>query len=271
MGGYCFSYKKLPNELIPSYVIRGCKIDFEHFYKNTGISIHAKYENESENTLEGILGLLEKNGIHLVYVDCYYLPFDKLNYKKNNGNHLLVIHSYNNKTKQFLVSDNKYQDTLDLETLLLARDNLEKKFLEINLKEALSSDKIAKNIIKIKNDRYFFTRDGLELLNKFACEIKLIENHPNETIKKVASHILSKSLRHPGGPIVSRKLMGDSFSDNSDAREYYLKLSMKWRMFADELIRFSKGSSKCDSITRYFEEIIDDETSIKNSVQNINF
>ncbi|PKH37047.1 BtrH N-terminal domain-containing protein [Planococcus sp. MB-3u-09] len=120
LGGYRFQVIKFDN-FIPSYALRGNTLDFDLFFENTGVRVTRIEENTKEEALKNTYQELKVKGFQMVIANCYHLPFDTINYKKNSDNHMLLIHNYDRNKKCFIVSDSAHRAEISIEDLMLAR------------------------------------------------------------------------------------------------------------------------------------------------------
>lgn len=275
LGGHDFNFKALDNPIIPTYQIRANKIKFEEFNKYTHINIIRIVERDIQEALIRTKNILMNNEWQLVFVNCFYLPYDLGNYKENIDNHMIIIIDYNSKEDSFRVIDPKYgEQTLTNNDLILARENTLQKtlqYLSVERNNCKKDVTLSKNrsISIIKKNNMHYLSSGLPKLKSFKQHIKAIEKLEG-IHKKIALHNLSRSIRHPHGPITIRLLMSENFSyDEGVLHSLYEDLSMKWFSFANILIRLKQNNSDIRSLLSCYDEIIAMEQEAANAIKDL--
>lgn len=264
LGGDTFSYKKLENDKIPTFLVKGNKINYQTFSLHTDILVERITEVDYDKALQNTHNII-KNFPQLVITNCYYLPFDEVNYMKNYDNHMLIINCYNSASDSFIVSDANYKDvSLTTTTLMNARKNIIQKrfqYLDFEVSDGFYNKDISSIIVKIiRRNCNNFIKNGKFQFEKLKSEIENIMEL-DTIFKKVALNNLSRAIRHSHGPISSRMLMDEScknlFLKNYEGE--FKKISELWKVFADKLIRLQLDKIKVDEVTNFLLYIAKEE------------
>ncbi|EJV74920.1 MULTISPECIES: BtrH N-terminal domain-containing protein [Bacillus] len=261
LGGHHFYFEDLKNPMLPVYKIRSNVIDFDCFNQHTKFSIKRIYENDINEAVNNTIVTLNHNKQQLVFVNCFYLPYDYQNFKKNIDNHMIIVTNFNEINNEFTIFDPRYgEQKLSKNDYILARQNtLQKKSQYLKIR--YSSDEIHEidilNIIKINNFNYM--SEGLNNLIIFKDIIKKIDKLEG-IHRKIALNNLSQSFRHPHGPITTRALMAESFTNtNNHIMDVYNDLAKHWFIFANSLVRLQHNKIKVDTLINIYDHIINKE------------
>lgn len=265
LGGISFHYhpiKGQPNQ----FQIFGNNMDIQGFNDNTGIKINLSKEENIIAAEEQLMEKLNDKKQHLVYANCYYLPFDKNNYKKNYDDHLLLVKSYNERSQTYIVSDHKYNEVkIDRNILNEARERLlNGNFLNFELfvenpfkeKESLVNERLKNYSTNFPNHEFLY-------LISFKSELSTISQLQMDLQKEVSLFNISKVIQGVHGPVNTRKLMRESVKHiSSELEEWYDNLSKKWYLFSVELMKQALYTDEINfnKITNKYEEIIQKES-----------
>lgn len=257
LGGYSFNVYKVENELIPQYELFGNIINFKNLSK-IGISVDKHQLNDGTNPLEFILNKIENSEGLSIFANCFYLPYDSKNYRKNYDEHVLVIHSYDRKTQEYLIEDYKYCGPIHEKDLLLAFEKTNFSYLNYSNIDKVTQVELEQQIKSIyKGYPLRFQSEFQNNLETFKQKIHSIANITNEIYHSISCEALSRSILHPNGPIVSREFMADSFRNYNDLFILYNNLAERWRTLAKNLMRMIVKNRSIESIIKEYEDIIE--------------
>lgn len=275
LGGHDFNYKALDNSIIPTFQIRANKIKFEEFGKYTRFNITRIVEKNTQEALINTQDMLVNNKWQLVFVNCFYLPYDLGNYKVNIDNHMIIITGYNPVQDNYRVIDPKYgEEILKSSDLILARKNTLQKTLQyLSIEQNDSKNYLTlspqNTISLIKKNNMEYLSEGFQKLKSFKKNIHAIDELEG-IYKKIALQNLSKAIRHPHGPITIRLLMSKNFEKKEENLNLlYKRLSKKWFSFANILIRLKQDNVNINTLISCYDEIIELEQLAANSIRMI--
>ncbi|MES5957387.1 BtrH N-terminal domain-containing protein [Bacillus fungorum] len=262
LGGYSFYYKIIDNDIVPNYILRGNRIYTSNFVQHTGIEITTIHEKSYGDALTNTISIIQ-NRPQLVFTNCYYLDYDTKNYRQNYDTHTVLIQKYKNIEREFIVSDyNQENISIGIDTLMQARENVQNRpfaYLDINATNNYKNlEYIYENVrslIFLNCKKYL--ENGVTNLVNFKDEVVKVINL-DSIYQKVALYALSKAIRHPHGPVITRYIMGKSLTNfyNEEIINEYINLSKLWRLFADKLIKMKLGKIEKDEIIILFDELI---------------
>lgn len=267
LGGHYFGYTKLKNEKVPNIIIRCNIVNYDNFERNAGIKILRKKNSRITDIINNL-----KYRDQLILSNCYYLPYDRINYKNNYDNHLLIIKEYNGKDNTFKVSDANYENQTisfaDLETAYQNVINIEPMYLDFKYVKEVDLISQIKNIIRT-NHQLFYDRDYQNLL-KLKSEIKNMQNLDN-IYYKIALLSLSKSIRGVHGPITIRKIIHYSFESlfKENYSGFYDELSKDWENLANKLLRLKADNITFEDVLDYYDYVMDKEMQANEKIQMI--
>lgn len=218
LGGHTFTVSKERNEPFPLLNIKGSVIDDEHFRICTGLSIEKKLFSNHEEALNVIMKRMGENDLQTVCTNCFFLPYDAVNYKKNIGTHFIILRSYDSASDQFTLSDHKYDHAaLSREDLKLAMDNVKEYkncLLDLHFEAEYSFQQIKdsiREVIKANADRILSTLQ--HQFNVLKMEIENI-NSLDSFYRSFSYFELLKSIKNPNGPIISKHYLVRSLPGN---------------------------------------------------------
>ncbi|UNL87594.1 BtrH N-terminal domain-containing protein [Priestia koreensis] len=262
LGGYDFYYKKLDNDITPTYKLVGNKIDFNMFFLGCGIKIDRIIEKTEEEALSNSVSIIESENAQLVFANCYYLPYDKKNYQTSYENHMILILNFLPEEGVFEIYDPFYGiQSLSRETLMVARENtLQKKYQYLNIDYTHCQPNNRENYQNIIiNNSMNFLEKGLLQMIKFKKELYFIEGKEG-FYRDLAYLNLIKLIKHPHGMITTRKLMWESLGGITNFKENgFLNLSNLWIKFSNDLIRLRKNKKDIQYVVDCFDYIIKQE------------
>ncbi|PEF55807.1 hypothetical protein CON32_23470 [Bacillus cereus] len=268
-GGYIFSVSRNEEALYNGISITGNWIDFNHFSEFTNVRLElSNYRDDSNLALNYIINKLTSNNIQLAIVNSYYLPFDSVNYKKNFGNHLILIEKYNEYEKCFYVTDQRYnQEMIDLKDIIIAlTSNFHTDIKLVNMINDGTFDitRIRGNIpLIIKNNakkNHDNSKYEFKKLNESLEEINTLDTF----YRSLSYFNLMVSIKSPHGPITSKQyLINSSYIKNPFLNNLLKKSILKWERLCmdlykahlnDEILDFR---GKIDSIEELEKKIND--------------
>ncbi|MCA1028624.1 BtrH N-terminal domain-containing protein [Cytobacillus kochii] len=267
-GGYSLFIKKFPNDLIPTYGVYGSLIREYKFKESTGVDLMVFYENNQESAFRRTDSILAKDQQQLVFANCYHLPFDQKNYKKNIDNHLLIIHSFNNISDSYTVSDDNGTYSIAKKDLAIARKTTNDgefktiQFNKIDSLKQLDVNSKLKSIIPIQ--AAIFLNNSLNEIKEMK-EIIIKINNLESIYKKLALKSIYNTISHPNGPVITRKLMATSFNHKVYI-DNYMKLSSQWKALSNNLIRLASDIVDIEDIIENLDEIYKNEKSFNEEV-----
>lgn len=248
LGGHSFVVKKDRNENFPLLKIKGSILDDRHFRIFTGFFIERKVFSTIEEAIEITIQGIRKKSYQTVRTNCFFLPYDSTNYKKNIGPHYIILSSFDSSTNRFILSDHKYDiASLRMEDLKLAMVNLssnkncllnlknenEFRFCQIkdSVREIIKSN--AKRILSTGQDQFSFLTKEIENINSL------------ESFYRSFSYFeLLKSIKNPNGPIVSRHYLLRSLPGNNKTLHNIISESIQlWERFCVDVYKNYKYDS----------------------------
>lgn len=260
-GGHTLKYTKTEEGSIPSYNVLGNNIDNLHLYENTGIKTNIISENY-QNAISTTFNILNSGKTQIVIANCYYLPFDKKNFKNNFDNHILHIEKYSKENATFFVSDNKYYKIpISKKDLLIARQNLVgyKNFYRYMNVIIDNNHLVNQNDFDIINKK-IISKNAKEMLDysidefqKLSLEFEKVNSLP-EPFRKISFYYLARSFKHPNAPSYTRYLLSFNFKD--DISQMLKLLSEYWNQLANNLVRIAENNIELDKLLELFSEIM---------------
>ncbi|CAM3772467.1 hypothetical protein [Mesobacillus zeae] len=269
-GGVDLKVTREDNPLTPVYRISGCSVDSIALYNNSGIKSERVVDPDWNSAFKKTLTILNEKKVHPVFANCFYLPYDKKNYKRNNENHLVLLEEFNEITRSFLLSDEKGTFSIDMEDLKLAcskTKNQPYQSLAISVENDFSHQQIHDRIREImianaRKNRGSIVKEMMKLENGI-YEI----NQCSGIHQTVALQALSIIMRHPNGTISSRGFMSESLSSYSNELcQLYKDLSRLWFTLANDLIRLSLNNIAADEIIQQIKLISKSEEEANNAL-----
>ncbi|MGB8953922.1 MAG: BtrH N-terminal domain-containing protein [Tumebacillaceae bacterium] len=273
-GGFCFSVEDLKNDKVPSYTTRGNQLQYSKFETLTGIRVAQQKDVLEERAWKTTMHNLAENGYQLVLTNCFFLPYDTANYKKNTENHLVLIHSYDEEQETFCVSDSCFDRvTIDREALMKARLKTLPSYnkyqsLKVEPKEVRDRETILELIRRdvIAQAADFETQSDFDVFRRYLHEIEAAEG----IIRKVACNNLCKDLHHPSSVVTTRELMGDSLDILFPGLEHgYQELSAAWASLSTNIVRWSHGTVELAALLEMFEQIAAQELACNRIVKEL--
>lgn len=267
LGGHAFNYTKIENDKIPNYMLRSNIINYDNLKINAGFSF-LKKENADIHYITNNL----KTGEQLILTNCYYLPYDKINFKTSYDNHLVIVKEYDYSQKVFTVTDANHEDEkidlIDLNKSYINVVNSNPIHFEVFKEASVNYTEKVLNIA-IQNHQVFLTRDYPRLLN-FKNEIMNVLN-TNNIYREISLMALAKSLKHAHGPITIKKmlhqsykkLLGDLYGD------LYLELSMYWEVFFNKLLRLKENNIDSEEVIDYYDYLLKSEFKTNKIMQKL--
>ncbi|MCU4716022.1 BtrH N-terminal domain-containing protein [Bacillus cereus] len=268
-GGYIFSVSRNEEALYEDISITGNWIDFDHFSDFTNVRLElSNYRDDSNMALNYIINKVTSNNIQLAIVNSYYLPFDSVNYKKNFGNHLILIEKYREYEKCFYVTDQRYnQEMIDLNDITIALTsnfNTDIKLVNILNDGTFDVTKIRNNIpLIIKNNakkNHDNSKCEFEKLNKSLEKINMLDTF----YRSLSYFDLMMSIKSPHGPITSKQyLINSSYIKNSFLNNLLKKSILKWERLCMDLYKAHLNDEILD-----FSEKIDLIEELENGIND---
>ena len=271
-GGFAFTMERVPNDKVPTYMVRGNSLSYEKFEPLTGFRVAQQKDVLEERAWKTTMRNLAENGYQLVLTNCFYLPYDTANYKKNTENHLVLIHSYDEEQEMFCVSDSCFDKvTIEREALMKARLKTMPSFnkyqsLKVEPKTILGRETILDNLRQevAATAKRFETGNDLDAYRRALHEIEATEG----IFRKVACNTLAKDLRHPSSLVTTRELMADSLDLLFPGLEHgYRDLSAAWLSFSNNIVRWSHGTVDFASLIEMYDELAERERSAMREVE----
>ncbi|TKC19123.1 BtrH N-terminal domain-containing protein [Robertmurraya kyonggiensis] len=259
-GGIAFKIVKSNNEHTSLFNIYGSNKNFEYFKQLTGITINVTEELNQEEALFKTFEMIKNNQIHMVYTNCFYLPYDKNNFNQTHNNHVVIIHDYDPVRKEFTISDSLVDFAkIDIETLMIARQNTEQgtlRFVDIDVSKAYDPIEIINNVDNscVVNVKSYYEH----LQAKFDEFIEMLNtlNNLEGIAKNFGFHTLARSILGVNGMVYTRHLMANSFkSKNINLFNEYIELSNNWNLFTANLLKLQKNKCDIDDITSLFKGV----------------
>ncbi|BFH67872.1 hypothetical protein J27TS7_36900 [Paenibacillus dendritiformis] len=242
LGGHTLAVSKERDEPFPLLNIKGSVIDDEHFRLLTGLSIEKKLFGNHEEALKVVMKRMGENDLQTVCTNCFFLPYDAVNYKKNIGTHFIMLRAYDPANDQFTVSDHKYDHAvLCREDLKLAMDNVKEYkncLLDLHIETEYSPEKMkdsVRDVIRANADRTLSTLE--QQFHVLKMEIENI-NSLDSFYRSFSYFELLKSMRHPNGPIISKHYLLRSLAGNkSDLHNLISDCLQLWERFCVDLYK----------------------------------
>ncbi|MEH7051622.1 BtrH N-terminal domain-containing protein [Bacillus pseudomycoides] len=264
LGGHYFSFSSMDNPKVPTYRIKSNSINFERFEEITPFKITRVTEQTIDESIYTTIHQSANNKCQVVFVNCFYLPYDLQNYKKNIDNHMIIVKGYNAINEEFTIIDSKYgENVVSKKDFILARQNTlqnSPQYLSVENKKPSHSNLITKNILYyIKNNNQNFLSTGLNNIKIFRNNLIYIDQLEG-IFRKIALNNLSKSFRHPHGPITTRSLLATSFKNSfSEINELYNHIAEHWLKFANTLVRLQHGNVDIKKLLDLYDYLIANE------------
>ncbi|MDM5335814.1 BtrH N-terminal domain-containing protein [Fictibacillus enclensis] len=276
MGGYAFHYHVDPSSAVPYIQIFGTNMDLNLFLSNTGIELKLNEETDEDKADDELQKVLEADNKHLVYANCFYLPFDTLNYQKNYDDHLLYVHAYDSNRLEYIVSDHRSELVrISKQSFQMARKKLvygHHHTLNLNLDTPLPITEIKKNINHlIFEQAKEFSKKAFLYLVSFSQELEEIDQVEDGVKKELGFHNISKALKASHGPIITRKLMSKSVEelDQQLSNKFYT-LANLWDAFANRLVRYTISSNVLlQDLLKEYDKIVSEELYCANQLQKL--
>ncbi|MDP9698992.1 BtrH N-terminal domain-containing protein [Paenibacillus polysaccharolyticus] len=270
LGGYGLKIEEMNNGYFPHISVTGNKVNNEIFEDRTGIKFfHLNYTTEKFEVANLIEALKVRNYVSAV-ANCYFLTYDHLNYKNNIGSHFIFIHQYDISNDTFLVSDNKFEcvsikrNDLDIALKNVPNSNNEVSFfdIEVVVEDVGIKDRIPE-IIKL-NALELLKNCKKELLNlkKGLEKLKTLE----PIYKSLSYTETLNSIKSLNGPIVSRKYLLQSFTDDEIRREINKLIGM-WEKLCISLYKIYEIGTDIN-LDGQLEDILELELLINEKILN---
>ena len=261
LGGHQMNIYQFENDNYPLMDIRGNVFDYEAFQRHTGISIRKKSQKDADHTFN----ILKSGRSQLVVANCFYLPYDEVNFQKVNDEHMLVIENYLPEKDMFIVSDVNHK------SVMIKKNELEKARREVKYKpyeyftlkktNELIELKTVPQELKaiIKENAISFNKRISEIESKLITALKQM-NECTPLFKKIAAKQLYRNFKHPNGLIATRLMMKESL-ENIDiypksVSELYGRLATLWEDFILESLKFGKGKIQFEELLLQFDELM---------------
>lgn len=269
--GITFEFKSFNDSLIPQFEFDGADNNTDFVEIASGLEAKKLYEKTSEDALETTLNLLKDKEIQLVYVNCFYLPFDELNYRQNQDLHFLIISKYEANTEQFTVHDQHGTHTISLNDLMLAREHIQSSYFE-SITLTRKNEALSKKYNT--NKKHLLIHSAKKMDNIFSVQQKkfhnIMESLENVPIyfKYPAAEGVSRNIKHPRGFILSRLYMSELLKDIGEIELAfsYEQLSKKWNKLANDLLRYGLEKKPFDDIRTQYLLISDLEQTLNSKV-----
>lgn len=218
LGGHTFTVRKERNEPFPIINIKCSVIDDKYFRLLTGLSIEKKLFINHEEALQVVMKRMSEYDFQTVCTNCFFLPYDAANYKKNIGSHFIMLRSYDSTNDQFTLSDHKYDHAvLRRADLKLAMDNIKEYkncLLDVHIETGYHFKQMkdsVRDVIKINAVKILSTLE--HQFNILKMEIGEI-NSLDSFYRSFSYFELLKSIKNPNGPIISGHYLLRSLPDN---------------------------------------------------------
>ncbi|MFS0752944.1 hypothetical protein [Oceanobacillus sp. 1P07AA] len=261
-GGFKFKYEieGIEGDETPrSFKIYGGEAEYSKIKQNSNILITPQKLN-SKKIINDLIVLLENNITPIVYTNCFYLRFDKKNFNRNSDKHYIILNKYIPERKEFLISDYNFKTKIQSDDLLKAMRDQKYKFLNINVTNHLSREVIIDNIFKEwQNFANSFMDTTFHNLLQFQNDIIKLLHIEYNLSRELSIYGLSKSLKHPRGPIISRKLISSNPFLSSECRNLYYELYKMWNHFSNELLRHAYQKSSIEEVLLIYSKIFEKE------------
>ncbi|NGP62426.1 BtrH N-terminal domain-containing protein [Paenibacillus thiaminolyticus] len=242
LGGHTFAVKKERDDPFPLLNIKGSVIDDELFRICTGLSIEKKLFINYEEALKVIMTRIGENDLQTVCTNCFFLPYDSVNYKKNIGSHFIMLRSYDPANDQFTLSDHKYDHAvLSGEDLKLAMDNVKEYkncLLDLHIETEYSCKQMkdsVREVIKANGAKVLSTLH--HQFNVLKMEIENI-NSLDSFYRSFSYFELLKSIKNPNGPIISKHYLVRSLPGNKpDLQNIISECIHLWERFCVDIYK----------------------------------
>lgn len=241
-GGYDFSVQRNENEFYENVSIKGNIIDTEHFSSFTNIKLDILNFNDTDKATNFIIDKVSLKKNQLGIVNSYYLSFDAVNYKKNNGSHIIIIEKYDEHTKSFIASDQRYtQEHITLNDLVVAltsNNNTDVELINLLYDERPDVQKIRGNIPIILNKNA--EKNVSNCTKEFGKLKALLEqmNNSDAFYRSLSFYELMRSIKSVDGPISSKNyLIKSEYINNPLLIELLEKANRKWERLCLDLYK----------------------------------
>jgi hypothetical protein len=274
LGGYTFEMKWMGNDQVPIHQILGSKIRYSRFEEGTGIMLRRVYEHDLDKAKRIIFQQLAEIGYLLVFTNCFYLPYDTMNYKRNSESHLVLIHSYDEEKHEFCVTDASSHKVQIHEDALWEAcfkvyprpDQFHQLHIEQRSIRSIEEINIAAREAMQSQAQSFVETHKLE---EYKTLLKKLD-HLDGIFRRFACEAFAKELRHPHGMVYTRQLLSESCESLSiELRDKYWQLGDLWNSFSIPLIRFSHRTVSLEALLEKYDEIMIQEISCSQQLLQI--
>lgn len=229
-------YSKLSNSNT-SLKISACHYSNMYLEKYFGLKF-----NIVKITFEELIKHVEKGEKILIALNCYYLPFDKLNYRKNFDEHWLYIKGRDLKN-EYLFEDNKYSGQISEKSILEANCNgKDSNIFTIAIVEIIDTEKF--NNTEIEKRIKLQEIQSLEFENLLMTSEQFFQNiksylkttstqaDPLRTINIVS---LSKELLKPNSVLYAKYIQA-KFAESFYCMQDFFLLYTGWTSVVKKLL-----------------------------------
>lgn len=270
-GGITFEFKAFNDSLIPQFEFDGAHSNTDFVEVVSGLTAVKHYEKTGDEALQTTFNLLKNNEKQLVYVNCFYLPFDELNYRQNQDLHFLVISKFNKTTKEFTVHDQNGTHAISLDDLIKARENIESPYFESNVITLTNDVRLS----SYSDNKKYFIIENAQKMNTIFDEQQLKFHEFMESLEAVpvffkypAAEGVSRNIKHPRGFILSRLYMSQLLQEINEIglSERYIQLSKMWNKLANDLLRYGLEKKEFEDIRKQYLIISELEKTLNKQV-----
>ncbi|PAE18250.1 BtrH N-terminal domain-containing protein [Robertmurraya siralis] len=270
IGGYELSFKNLDN-----------RINFRGNNFNLGLLKELNLEFKIKNFdifnlfIDYAKQRLEFEPFLMLFTDSFYLPYDKTNYHRNSGSHLIMLELIDEKKGIAVVSDFRYQNRIiSLQELETASINCSLgkgvNLLDIEIHKKMTEIEYISFVKKAILDN-LITYDDTKcdyLTNNFKIAfLDFVSSLTDPLIYKLELEAAAKSIHHPNGPISTRKLMLRSLN-NSGLDDDYVYLSLQWFKLSKTFLKHSKFKNEdFEDLFKAYSQLIKNEFNVINKVK----